>query len=230
MTNPADSPKHFIDRYGRQAFYTLIVTLPLSLIGFVFSVTLLALGIGLSPLFVGLPLMQAALYAARGLMAFDQKLMRRTLSGSAQETLPPVMPHERIKYRDFITTPKIYAPLLYWLLKLPVALLQFAAAVTFVLAGICIVLAPAVYMALNHYGIEIFGGDDIVLSWLLPDMEPFQRSWIVAAVGSVIVAIGFGVLNQTMRSSTALLADVVEARPKQEAADYVPGLPVEQYN
>ncbi|MDF2716793.1 MAG: hypothetical protein K0R28_3718 [Paenibacillus sp.] len=201
-----------LNRYRKQTLYMLFVTLPFSIIGFVLSVTFTALGLALTPLWIGLPILHATLRASRGMMRFDLSLQRGLLAPAVIETLPsPAAPSE-FRYRDMFTQAKLYAPLLYWLVKLPTAVLQFAAAVVLPLCGACIVLSPLVYVVLSRYGIEIFT-DDLVLDVLLPTLTAYQRSWIASGIGLAMVLVGIGVLSGLAASSVRWLGGLSAAAP-----------------
>lgn len=201
-----------LNRYRKQTLYMLFLTLPISIIGFVLTVTFTALGLALTPLWIGLPILHATLRAAHGFMRFDLELQRRLLSPAAAEELPAPAVPDTFRYRDMFTQSKRYAPLLYWLLKLPIAVLQFAAAVVLPLCGTCIILSPLVYIVLSRYGIEIFN-DDIVLNVLLPTLTAYQRSWIASGIGLAMVLVGFVVLNGTSASSVRWLGGLSAAAP-----------------
>jgi hypothetical protein len=201
-----------LSRYRKQTLYMLFVTLPFSIIGFVLSVTFTALGLALTPLWIGLPILHATLRASRGMMRFDLSLQRGLLAPGVIETLPPPAAPIEFRFRDMFTQGKLYAPLLYWLLKLPTAVLQFAAAVALPLCGACIVLSPLVYVVLSRYGIEIFT-DDLVLDVLLPTLTAYQRSWIASGIGLAMVLVGIGVLRGLAASSVQWLGGLSAAAP-----------------
>ncbi|WP_158289596.1 sensor domain-containing protein [Paenibacillus flagellatus] len=192
-------------RYGRQTLYMLFITLPFSIIAFVVSTTFAVVGLALTPLWIGLPILQGALIAARRLMAFDLDLQRRLTAVDPDGAESPIPAYEPIRYRDLFTQGRLYAPLLYWLLKLPIAVLQFAAAVVLPVAGVAVMLSPLVYIVLARYGIDIFA-DDVVMDILLPALSPYQRSWVASGIGLVLASAGIVVLNNAAKGSVRWLS------------------------
>lgn len=183
-------------RYRKQTGYMLFVALPLSIVGFTLSTVWISLGLALSLLWIGLPLLRAGLRFSHAFMRSDLSLQRGLLSPAQLETIPlaPDVPGE-IRYRDMFSQPALYTPLLYWLLKLPVAVLQFSLALIFPLCGLAITLSPLVYYVLNQYGIPAFQ-DEVFFNVLLPMLDPFERSWVASGIGFVMVLSGIGLLGE----------------------------------
>lgn len=202
----------WFSRYRKQTGYMLFATLPLGIVGFTLSTVWISLGLALSLLWIGLPLLRAGLRFSHAFMRFDLSLQRSLLSPARLETmpLPPDVPGE-IRYRDMFSLPALYTPLLYWLLKLPVAVLQFALAVIFPLCGLAITLSPLVYYVLNQYGIPAFQ-DDLFFDVLLPMLDPFERSWVASGIGFVMVLSGIGLLGEVALGGNRWLG-ALAARP-----------------
>lgn len=208
-----------LNRYVSQTSYMLFLTLPMSIIGFTLTVTFTLLGLVLSPLWIGLPLLHAAIRASHGMMRFDLSLQRELLAPAVIEGRPEPALLAPFRFRDMFTQPSLYAPVLYWTLKLPLAVFQFAFAVIFPLCGACIVLSPVVYIVLAQYGIEIFN-DDIVMNVLLPAFTAYQRSLVASGIGLIMLLIGIAVLNGFAKASVRLLngLGIAAAPPVQASA------------
>lgn len=194
----------------------LFFTLPMSIIGFVLTVTFTVLGLVLSPVGIGLPLLHASIRAAHGMMKFDLDLQRELLSPAATEGWPEPAELGPFRFRDMFTQARLYAPVLYWTMKLPLACFQFAFTVMFPLCGAGIILFPVIYTVLSSYGIEIekYSGD-YVMNVLLPTLTADQRSWVAFGVGLAMVVIGGGVLNGLAKASVRLLNGLGAAAPGQ---------------
>ncbi|WP_438447031.1 sensor domain-containing protein [Gorillibacterium sp. sgz5001074] len=193
-----------INRYVSQTSYMLFFTLPMSIIGFVLTVTFTALGLALTPIGIGLPLLHAAIRAAHGMMRFDLGLQRELLAPAAVQGRPEPAELGSFRFRDMFTQARLYAPLLYWMMKLPLAVFQFASAVIFPLCGACMMISPAVYIILARYGIDLYH-DDLVMNVLLTELTDYQRYWVVSGIGLVMVLIGLGVLNGLAKAAVRLL-------------------------
>jgi|GEM_PF-1154340 len=218
-----------IGRYVSQTIYMLFITLPLSIIGFVLSVTLTALGFGLTPLLIGLPILKLSVHLSHALMMADAHRVRMLLPEKYAAALPYQHAFGPFTYKDLFTSTAPYLPLSYWLVKLPAAVLQFAAAAVLPLSGIAALLSPVVYLVLKQYDIVIFQ-DDVVMDTIFPMLSPLERSYIGSGVGLVFILVGWGVLSrlthvQANRTSILLQPRQLQQRPAQApfaAAQEVP--------
>jgi hypothetical protein len=204
-----------IGRYASQTLYMLFVTLPLSIIGFVLSVTLTALGFGLTPLLIGLPILKMSVHLSHALMMADARRIRMLLPEKYAASLPYQHAFGPFTFKDLFTSTTPYIPLSYWLVKLPAAVLQFAAAVILPLAGTAALLSPVVYLVLKQYDIEIYADDD-VFNTIFPMLSPLERSYIGSGVGLLFILIGWGVLSRlthVQANRTAMLLQSYQQRP-----------------
>jgi hypothetical protein len=212
-----------IGRYASQTLYMLFVTLPLSIIGFVLSVTLTALGFGLTPLLIGLPILKMSVHLSHALMMADARRVRMLLPEKYAAALPYQHAFGPFTYKDLFTSAAPYLPLRYWLVKLPAAVLQFAAAVMLPLAGTAALLSPIVYLVLKQYDIEIYA-DDVVFNTIFPMLSPLERSYIGSGVGLLFILIGWGVLSRlthVQANRNAMLLQSYQHRPAAVQAPVV---------
>ncbi|WP_077801865.1 sensor histidine kinase [Streptomyces sp. JHA26] len=124
----AEQRPHLSVRGGEWAF--AVVGLPLALLGGAYALSVLYAGTLLSLTVFGLPFVAAALIGARGLGALHRQLVGRLLGEhvEAPAELPRpvgVVAHGRV----VLTDPTAWRSLLYLVLRLPLGVLGFAAAV-----------------------------------------------------------------------------------------------------
>lgn len=209
---PPASP---LGRFASQTLYMLFITLPLSIIGFVLSVMLTALGFGLTPLLIGLPILKISVHLSHALMMADTRRVRMLLPEKYAAALPYQHTFGPFSYKDLFTSTAPYFPLTYWLVKLPAAVLQFAAAAALPLAGTAALLSPVVYLILKQYDIEIYQ-DDVVFNTIFPMLSPLERSYVGSGVGLLFILIGWSVLSRlthVQANRTAILLETHQQRP-----------------
>ena len=218
---PAAAQSGALARYMIQTIYMLLVTLPLSIIGFTLSVTLIALGFGLVPLLIGLPLLKLAVHISHALMMEDVRRTRGILSAKAATAVPHQHAFGPFTYRELLTTSAPYVPLGYWLGKLPAAIGQFTAAVVFPVCGTAMLFSPAVYLILDRYGIPSFQ-DDVVFDVLTPALSGIQRAYIGSVIGIVFVMIGGPLLAVLARSQGSRIAGMLQPRAESVTTERPP--------
>ncbi|WP_078901487.1 sensor domain-containing protein [Actinacidiphila yeochonensis] len=85
---PLPAPRFAYDRATWKEVAHLLVNLPMAVVGFVYVVTTLALGAGLSVTVVGLPLLAVGLMGSRGLGRIERARARRFLGVRVEEPRP----------------------------------------------------------------------------------------------------------------------------------------------
>ncbi|WP_030558607.1 sensor domain-containing protein, partial [Streptomyces exfoliatus] len=115
-------------RGGEWAF--AVVGLPLALLGGVYAFAVLYAGTLLSLTVLGLPFVVAGLLGARGLGALHRRLVGRLLGEYVEAPGKPPLPAGLIaRGRVVLTDPVGWRALFYLVLRLPLGVLGFAAAV-----------------------------------------------------------------------------------------------------
>ncbi|MEK8132283.1 sensor domain-containing protein [Paenibacillus filicis] len=184
--------------------YFLVMTLPLGILGFAFTIVFFTLGVALTPIGIGIPILYFALIGCRRLQDLDARALGRPdqpgefdPSGETAQGQQDGMG----RMKAVLLSLESYLPVLYWIIKLPLSIIQFVLAVTFPVVGIILLFAPLVYMAAAQwYGYDLFSGD-MVMDMLLPMATPQQRSYVVAGIGFVWFLLGIYVVNRMFRAS-----------------------------
>lgn len=164
----------------------LLLAFPLGTFYFVFLVTGITVGVGLIVVaLVGIPILIGVVIASRTFMVFERSLASALLGTD----IPPiaVMPAAAGSWwarltalrRDRVTR----TGMAYLLLKFPVGIATFTAAVTLISTSVGLAAAPA-YMWTSG---ELNWGD-----WTF---DPFLWSWILVPIGIVLAFVSLHLMN-----------------------------------
>ncbi|MFI5657993.1 sensor domain-containing protein [Streptomyces sp. NPDC051684] len=123
-----------------------ITSLPVAIAGFVFAVTLFSLGVGTLVVWVGLPVLAAALAGARGLGAAERG-RARTLLGL--DVAAPEAPAPGLRGR--LADAAGWKALLFHTVMFPWRVLSFVLSVTFLVTGWVVALFPAYSWVFHRY-------------------------------------------------------------------------------
>ncbi|CAM5632381.1 hypothetical protein GCM10010329_22520 [Streptomyces spiroverticillatus] len=142
----------------REIGYT-ITSLPVAIVGFVFTVVLFSAGVGLAVTVLGLPVLAAMLAGARGLGAAERGRARLGLGLDVEGPGPVVA--ERSGFwgamRARLTDAAGWKALLFHVVMFPYRIFSFVMSVTFLLVGWVVALLPAYNWVFPKY-VEGWGG------------------------------------------------------------------------
>ncbi|MFI6877548.1 sensor histidine kinase [Streptomyces sp. NPDC050400] len=127
------SPRFAYDRHTWKEIAYLLSSFPLALVGFVYAVTMLALGVGLTVTVIGLPLIAAGLRGARMLGRAERARARKLLGVRVEEPSP--LPVRRAGgFFGWLWTglkdPVGWRAVLYEVIRLPWGIITFAVTLT----------------------------------------------------------------------------------------------------
>jgi Putative sensor len=129
--------------YGNLLF--LALSFPLGLIYFIFLSTGLAVGFGLTLIWIGLPILAVVFAVSWGMMALERQLAIHLLGAS----VPPMAAREAAAPRglwrtvsDFFGNPVTWKGLGYLLIKLPLGIVTFTVSVTLLSLSAAFLLLP----------------------------------------------------------------------------------------
>ncbi|MEU2022656.1 sensor domain-containing protein [Streptomyces sp. NPDC016469] len=119
----------------------LLANLPMAIIGFVYTVLMIAIGVGLAVTVVGLPLLAAGLQGARLIGRAERARARKFLGVRVEEPSPPARGREDDGFFAWLWTclrdPVAWRAALYSFVRLPWGIL------TFVVTLVCLIVWPA---------------------------------------------------------------------------------------
>ncbi|MFD7552543.1 sensor histidine kinase [Streptomyces sp. NPDC059578] len=162
---PAGLREPFTARTWREFGFTLL-SLPISIIAFTFSVTMLSVGAGLLVTFLGVPVLAATLSAARGFAALERGRARTLLGmdiGDA-EPLRVARPGLMAWIGAVFKSGSSWRNLLYTLLHFPWAVFTFTTALTLWAVSWGLLTYPLWHWVfptyVNQDGIQLYGDEN----------------------------------------------------------------------
>ncbi|MFC7307559.1 sensor histidine kinase [Streptomyces monticola] len=175
-------------RTWREFGYVLL-SLPLSILMFVYAITMVSLGAGLLITFLGVPVLAAALAGCRGFGALERMRARGLLHLDVAEP-QPVRPkkHGAMAWIGaLLKSGTSWRSLLYAVLHFPWAVFAFSVAVTFWSLGWSLLTYPLWQWVFPMYagqaGLQLYGSEDGVHTFYLD--APFEIG-LTALVGLLI--------------------------------------------
>jgi hypothetical protein len=157
----------------------LALAFPLGLAYFVFLVTGLSVGLGLTIIWIGLPILAAVFLGSFGLSVFERQLAIHLLGAEvppmSSSAPPPVGFWARV--REFLANPATWKGMSYLAIKFPLGIATFVLFVTLSSVSLAFLLAPFYY------------------SWLPgPMFDIGVYSWTVETLGDALLCSAFGAL------------------------------------
>jgi hypothetical protein len=157
----------------------LALAFPLGLAYFVFLVTGLSVGLGLTIIWIGLPILAAVFLGSFGLSVFERQLAIHLLGAEvppmSSSAPPPVGFWARV--REFLANPATWKGMSYLAIKFPLGIATFVLFVTLSSISLAFLLAPLYY------------------SWLPgPMFDIGVYSWTVETLGDALLCSAFGAL------------------------------------
>ncbi len=164
----------------------LMVSFPLGIAYFIFLTTGLSLGLGLSILFVGLPVIYLVFVISSKLMRFEQKLAEIFLGMRfvyTNETRPRAIGFLR-NFRETIFDVDIWRSMMYLIFKFFIGMLIFSIALVLISLSLGLMSVPVLYqLAESGIFIELHGFHGIT-DYLDLGISPYQESiiWMITGI------------------------------------------------
>ncbi len=180
----------------------LMLSFPLGIFYFVFIVTGFSLGIGLIPIFIGIPVLYVFLISVGSLMKFEGRMAALFLgmnikgNNTKREKGIGIL----IKFRDELFDKELWKALLYLTLKFFFGIMIFVLCVSLVSVSLGLIAAPVIYQIFEYNlntagelhldidGVQIYG----LLGFLGISATPMQEMLILMLLG---IFIGIGSLH-----------------------------------
>ena len=167
-------------------FY-LALSFPLGLFYFVFLLTGLSLGFGLTIIWIGLPILAVVLAASWGLAALERRLAMLLLGAE----VPPMTAQNSGQttgiwniVQEFLANPVTWKGLGFLFVKLPLGILSFATTLALLVIPFAFLLAPLAW-----------GFEDVTYDIPFWNVDSFGETLILAAFGFMGLIVSLNVLN-----------------------------------
>jgi hypothetical protein len=182
---------HFFQAPFRLRTYTnllyLLLAFPLGLIYFIFLTVGLALGYGLTVVWVGFPILALVFAGSWGLAAME----RRLAIGLLGAEVPPMAPGAQAegfwrRVQTFLSNPVTWKGMAFLLIKFPAGLVSFIAVVTLLSVSASLALVPVLWPWTDVTFDVDFG------TW---HPSTFSGALICGLVGAILLFVSFNLLN-----------------------------------
>jgi hypothetical protein len=195
------------DRQTYRNLAYLLLRFPLGIVYFTVLVTGLSLGLALTPVLVGIPVLGFVLALTGYLAAFEASLARRLLGVEA--SYQPVDPNEVavVPYlKDAFTDPQTYVFVAYFFLTFGIGVACFTGVVVALTLSVTLAVAPFVYwLPWTNYELAVVGNEAVVTIDTLPE------ALVVSVVGIALFVLALHAFNVVARALGGLTRAVVSA-------------------
>ncbi|MFF7335889.1 sensor histidine kinase [Streptomyces sp. NPDC008163] len=177
MTTSPQAPSHegpppvrfVFGRWTWKEVAHLLSNLPMAIVGFVYTVLMIAVGVGLAVTVVGLPLLAAGLQGSRLIGRAERARARKLLGVVVDEPSPPALGREGDGFFAWLwgglRDPVAWRAALYSFIRLPWGILTFAVTL------VCLILWPALPYAARLMG----NADRAMVRGLLSPSDDLER-------------------------------------------------------
>jgi hypothetical protein len=214
---------HFFQAPIRLRTYTnllfLSLALPLGLVYFVFLTVGLALGFGLTVIWVGLPILALVFAGSWGMSALE----RRLAIGLLGAEVPPMAPPPSTaavgfwqRLRTFLSNPVTWKGMGYLLIKLPLGVVSFVALITLSSVSMALLLVPVVW-PFADMSLDFVDGVEIL------QPATFGGALVIGLAGAILLLMSLNLLNG-LAWVWRQLATLMLGSPRHTAAPPAPSL------
>jgi hypothetical protein len=167
-------------------FY-LALTFPLGLFYFIFLLTGLAVGFGLTIIWVGLPILAIVFASCWGMAALERRLAILLLGAEVPPMAPPATGQPRDVWtavKEFLANPVTWKGLSFLFMKLPLGMLSFVLTLASLVIPTAFVFAPFAW-----------GIDGVYYDIPFWNVDTFGETLILSALGFMGLLVSLNVLN-----------------------------------
>jgi hypothetical protein len=194
-------------------FY-LALAFPLGLFYFIFLLTGLALGFGLTIIWVGLPILAVVLAASWGMAALERRLAMLLLGAEVPPMTPPATAQPQgfwQRVQEFLSNPVTWKGLGFLFLKFPLGIMSFVLTLLLLVVPASFLFAPIVW-----------GFDDVYFHIPFWNVDTFGETLILAAFGFMGLLVSLNVLNGLGRVWRELAEVMLGSRRFEVPAERTP--------
>lgn len=186
-----DALLHFFKAPFRLRTYTnllyLALAFPLGLIYFVFLTVGIPLGVGLTLIWIGIPILALVFAGSWGLAAMERQLAIHTLGAPVPPMSQPAVEAVQTvwqRVKAFFSNPVTWKGMAFLVLKLPLGMVSFIAIVALLSTSSALLLAPIFWQ---------FG--DLEIDGLIWSVDSWGASWMASLFGLGLLFISLNLLN-----------------------------------
>ncbi|HEX5718764.1 MAG TPA: sensor domain-containing protein [Thermoanaerobaculia bacterium] len=197
-------------------FY-LALAFPLGLFYFIFLLTGLALGFGLTIIWIGLPILAVVLAASWGMAALERRLAILLLGAEVPPMTAPAtgQPQDFWKrVQEFLGNPVTWKGLGFLFLKFPLGIMSFVLTLTLLVVPAAFLFAPIAW-----------GFDDVYYDIPFWNVDTFGETLILAAFGLMGLLVSLNILNGMGRVWRELAEVMLGSRRFEVPAEQPPTIP-----
>lgn len=175
----------------------LMLAFPLGLAYFIFLAVGLPLGLGLTILWIGIPILALVFAGSWGFAGLERQSAIHLLGARVPPRTPPPVQEELgfwKKVYAFYTNPATWKGMGFLLVKLPLGIVTFMVLVTLLAITAAFLFAPvAVYtMDWEDFGDDIYYTDATYWSW---EVDTFPEAFLCSGIGVVLLFVALNLLN-----------------------------------
>lgn len=147
------------DKQAYLSFTYLMLSFPLGIFYFIFIATGFSLGIGLTPIFIGIPILYAFMILIKCMMKFERKMAALFLGVNIREN---ICRREKrvgilVKFKDELFDIELWKALIYMIFKFFFGIIIFCLCISLISLSLGLIAAPIVYK-IFEYSIAMDGG------------------------------------------------------------------------
>lgn len=175
----------------------LMLAFPLGLAYFIFLAVGLPLGLGLTIVWIGIPILALVFAGSWGISAMERQAAIHMLGADVPPMMPPPVQEERSfwqKVYAFYTNPVTWKGMGFQIVKFPLGIVTFIVLVTLLAVTAAFLFAPfAVYaMDWDDFGDDIYYTDATYWSW---EVDTFPEAFLCSGIGLVMLLVSLNLLN-----------------------------------
>jgi hypothetical protein len=178
----------------------LLAAFPLGTFYFVFLVTGLSLGAGLSITLLGIPVLGVVFAATRALCALERRIANVVLKAE----IPSTSEREHVsglwnQFKALLKDRTTWTGMLYLFIKFPLGIVTFTVTVAFISASLALIATPIVYPFVD-------------MNFVFWQVTTWQGTLIFTLVGVLLLFVSFHLLNGLALVSARLARMSLEKR------------------
>jgi hypothetical protein len=165
----------------------LMISFPLGLAYFVFLTVGISLGIGLTIVWIGLPILALVIAGSWGMAALERQMAIHLL-GVAVPPMMPVAAEGRSawqKIKDTLSNPVTWKGMSYLMVKFPLGLVSFVVTLTLITTSLALMASPLAYYFGEFY-------IDTPFFWPFGDLA---SAYLLGAIGVLLLFVSLNLLN-----------------------------------